>query len=209
MTLPILPEKTIERLSKYRRCLRILINEKKTHVYSHELAKMLNLTAVQVRRDIMLIGHSGTLRKGYDVKKLNDLLGKIIGSTDDINIAIIGLGNLGKAIMDYIQGKSMKLSVHAAFDVNPEKINRLYKGIPCFHINDLQEKAKQLNISLAVITTPADAVQEITDKLIIAGIKGVLNYTTSPLHMPANIYLEEYDMITSLEKVAYFVKSQK
>ncbi len=209
MTLPILPEKTIERLSKYRRCLRILINEKKTHVYSHELAKMLNITPVQVRRDIMLIGHSGTLRKGYDVKKLNDLLGKIIGSTDDINIAIIGLGNLGKAIMDYIQGKSMKLSVHAAFDVNPEKINRLYKGIPCFHINDLEEKAKQLKISLVVITTPADAVQEITDKLIIAGIKGVLNYTTSPLHMPANIYLEEYDMITSLEKVAYFVKSQK
>jgi redox-sensing transcriptional repressor len=208
MTLLTLPEKTIERLSKYRRCLHVIMNEKKTHVYSHELAKMLNLTPVQIRRDIMLIGHSGTLRKGYDVRKLNDLIGKIIESTDEIHIAIIGLGNLGKAIMDYIQGKSMKLSIHAAFDVNPEKTDRLYKGIPCFHINELQDKVKQLNITVAILTTPTEVVQDVADKLIVAGIKGVLNYTTSPLHLPSNIYHEEYDMITSLEKVAYFVKSQ-
>lgn len=202
----ILPQKTIERLSKYRRCLQLLIENKTTYIYSHELAKMLNITSVQVRRDLMLIGHSSTLRRGYDIRKLNDLICRIIESRDNINIAIVGLGNLGKAIMQYIQGKSSKLHVEAAFDINPNKIDKLFNGIQCYNIIDLQENIKKHNISIAVISTPPDIAQEVAEKLTVAGVKGILNYTTKPLNLPSTIFLEEYDMITSLEKIAYFIK---
>jgi len=203
-----LPEKTIERLSKYRRCLQVLIDNKTSFVYSHDLAKMLNVTPVQVRRDIMLIGHSGTLRRGYDVRKLNDLIGKIIESKDNINIAIVGLGNLGKAVMQYIQGKSSKLHVEAAFDTNIDKVDKLFNGVQCYNITDLQENVSKHKITLAIISTPAEVAQDVAEKLVVAGVKGILNYTTRPLNIPKNVFLEEYDMITSLEKIAYFIKSK-
>ena len=85
-----LPEKTIGRLSEYRRSLLNCLAEGKTHIYSHELANLHNITAVQVRRDIMLIGYTGTLRKGYNVKELIDLIGQIIDSEDGINVCVVG-----------------------------------------------------------------------------------------------------------------------
>ncbi|MGM0505488.1 MAG: winged-helix domain-containing protein, partial [Bacteroidota bacterium] len=92
-----LPEKTIGRLSEYRRTLLNCLAKGKTHIYSHELANLHNITAVQVRRDIMLIGYSTTLKKGYDVKALIDVIGDIIDTEDGLNAAVIGIGNLGKA----------------------------------------------------------------------------------------------------------------
>ena len=100
-----LPEKTVERLSKYRRSLLITSAKGKTHIFSHEIANMLHITSVQVRRDLMLIGHSGTLRKGYDVKELIDLIGIILDIEQGINLAVVGLGNLGRSIIGYISGR--------------------------------------------------------------------------------------------------------
>jgi len=94
----------------------------------------------------------------------------------------------------------------AAFDINPEKINRVFDGVPCYHINQLTEIIKQNNISIGIITVPSEQAPEIAESLVLAGIKGILNYTPKPLNVPAYVYLEEYDMITSLEKVAFFAK---
>ncbi len=203
-----LPEKTVERLSEYRRTLLNYLATGKTHIYSHELAQLHNITAVQVRRDIMFIGYSSMQRKGYDVKELIDVIGKIIDSKDGMNVAIVGVGNLGRAITTYFMGKRSKLNIVAAFDVDPGKIDRIFSGVKCYPLNKLTDVAKEMDIHIAILTVPADSAVITAEKLALAGIRGILNFTTIPLNVPSNVFLEEYDMITSLEKVAYFVKKQ-
>jgi redox-sensing transcriptional repressor len=204
-----LPDKTIERLSQYRRNLLITLNSGKEFIFSHEIAQLLHITPVQVRRDIMLIGYNGTLRKGYDVKELIDLIGKIIDTDSGQNVCIMGLGNLGKAILKYFGGKRPKLKIVAAFDVNTDKTGKLYAGIPVFHVEELDEKIKELNISIGIITVPVDKAGDTAELLVKAGISGILNFSSKPLNLPGHVYLEEYDMITSLEKVAYHTKNNK
>jgi redox-sensing transcriptional repressor len=194
-----LPAKTVERLSQYRRTLLIANASGKHHVFSHELAAMLHITSVQVRRDIMLIGYSGTLRQGYDVKELIEIIGKIIDSKEGQKVAVIGIGNLGRAIIGYFSGKRTKLTVVAGFE-------RAYAGVWCYHFDRLTEVIKQENITIAVLTVPAVDAANVGDLLVKAGIKGILNFTPKPINVPSNVHLEEYDIITSLEKLAYFVK---
>lgn len=201
-----LPGKTVERLSEYRRTLLDCLKEKKNFIFSHDLAARLHITAVQVRRDLMLIGYSSVLRKGYDVRELIDTIGKIIDSKESLNVAIIGIGNLGRAVAGYFKGKRSKLNLVASFDNDPQKINKVISGVKCYSYKDLQKMLKELDIRIAILTVPPDFAREIVEDLVRFGIKGILNFTTIPLNVPSEVYLEEYDMITSMEKVAYFVK---
>jgi len=202
----ILPERTVERLSEYRRSLLQCLEEGKTHIYSHELAQLHHNTAVQVRRDIMFIGYTSMQRKGYDVRELFQVIGEILDSEKGLNVAVIGVGNLGKAITTYFIGKRSKLNIIATFDVDRNKIDRVISGVKCYPLNRLREIVESLQISIAILTLPADTATDVSQQLVEAGIKGVLNFTTVPLDLDPDVYLEEYDMITSLEKVAYFVK---
>ena len=201
----LLPEKTVERLSQYRRSLQRVLNEGKTHIYSHEIAKLLHITPVQVRRDIMLIGHSGTLRKGYDIKNLIDLIGEIIDCSHEQKVAIIGVGKLGQALLNYLTESNTKLKISALFDTNKEKIGKAFSGVVCYSIDRLDEILKREKISIAVLTVPPKHAKEVKEKLLAAGILGIINYTPVSLNVEG-AFLEEYDVITSLEKVAYFAK---
>ncbi|WP_320053433.1 redox-sensing transcriptional repressor Rex [uncultured Acetobacteroides sp.] len=203
-----LPEKTIERLSEYRRTLFDCLSNGKTHIYSHELANLHSNTAVQVRRDLMLIGFSSMTKKGYDVKELIDLISKILDSKDGQNVAVLGMGNLGKAITTYFNGKRSKLNIKATFDVDPAKIGTLQSGVMCYSIDDFEEIVKRENITIAVVTASPNAAPLLAPIIEKAGIKGVLSFTSTPISFSDNIYHEAYDMITSLEKVAYFVKER-
>ena len=201
-----LPHKTVERLSQYRRALLLILSKEKTHVFSHEIAQMLHITPVQVRRDLMLIGYSGNLRKGYDIKELIDMIGNIIDTEKGQKVVMIGLGNLGKAIISYFKGKRTKLTIVAAFDINPDKIDRIYDGVPCYNINRIAEIMKKESVTIGIITVPAEQAPAVAETLVHSGIKGILNYSPKPLNVSPYVYLEEYDMITSLEKVAFFAK---
>jgi redox-sensing transcriptional repressor len=203
-----LPEKTVERLSEYRRTLLSYLATGKTHIFSHELAHLHHITAVQVRRDLMFIGYSSIQRKGYDVSELINFIGKILDSKDGMNVAIVGIGNLGRAITTYFMGKRSKLNIVAAFDLDPAKIDRVISGVKCYSIQRIPEILKEMDIHIAILTVPVDHAVETAEKLVVAGIKGILNFTTALLNVPSSVYLEEYDMVTSLEKVAYFVKKQ-
>jgi redox-sensing transcriptional repressor len=203
----MLPERTVERLSEYRRSLLQCLEEGKTHIFSHELAELHHNTAVQVRRDIMFIGYTSMQRKGYDVQELIDVIGGILDSEQGLNVAVIGIGNLGRAITTYFVGKRSRLNIIATFDVDHTKIDRVISGVKCYALNRIKEVVASLDISVAIVTVPADSAPEVCEQLVEAGIKGILNFTTVPLNVPEAVYLDEYDMITSLEKVAYFVKT--
>jgi redox-sensing transcriptional repressor len=201
-----LPGKTVERLSEYRRTLLECLNEKMNFIFSHDLAARLHITAVQVRRDLMLIGYSSVQRKGYDVRELIDKIGTIIDSEVSLNVAIVGIGNLGRAVAGYFKGKRSKLNLVASFDTDPQKVNRVISGVKCYPHEEMEKIIRELDIRIAILTVPADYAREIADEVVRYGVRGILNYTTIPLNVPSWVYLEEYDMITSIEKVAYFVK---
>jgi redox-sensing transcriptional repressor len=202
----ILPGKTVERLSEYRRNLLGYLKSGNEYIFSHELAALLHITAVQVRRDLMLIGYTSVMKKGYDIRELIKTIGNIIDSEKGQNVAVIGLGNFGKAISHYFRGKRSQLNIVAAFDIDPEKVGTDQWGVTCYSMDEMEEIIKDKKISIAILTVPPEHARSIAEDVINFGVKGILNFTTVPLNMPSNVHLEEYDMITSLEKVAYFVK---
>ena len=201
-----IPEKTIERLSVYRRSLLSCHKQGITHVFSHVLAGMHGITAVQVRRDLMLIGFSSDTKKGYDVKVLIEFINSILDSQTVMNVAVIGMGNLGQAITKYFNGKGLKLRIVCSFDVDSDKVGTTIDDIPCYHMEQFEEIVSAMDISIAVISSPTRVAPTLVVPIINAGIKGVLNFTSAPLNFPQGIVAENYDITTILEKVAYFVK---
>lgn len=202
-----LPERTIERLSEYRRMLLECLKQGRTHIYSHELASMHGITAVQVRRDLMLIGFSSDTKKGYDVEVLIEFIGTILDSPDGLNVGIIGMGNLAQAVTHYFNGKRSRLQITAAFDIDPAKVGHTVAGVPCYHMDTFVETAARHNIRVIILTSPSSVAASMVDPITRAGIRGVLNFTSTPLNFPDDIYVEDYDIITLLEKVAYFAKN--
>lgn len=202
----LLPEKTVERLSEYRRSLLSCLADGKTHIFSHELARLHSITAVQVRRDVMFIGYSCSQRKGYDISEMIEVIGKVLDEEKGLNVAIIGVGNLGKAITAYFSGKRSKLNILAGFDIDTERTGKEIAGVRCYHLDELNQIIKKFKISIGIITVPPQHAVYVADLLVKAGIKGILNFTSEPIKVPDGVYLENSDMITSLEKVAYYVK---
>lgn len=203
---PALPEPTIGRLSEYRRTLLLLLNEGRTHVYSHLLAGMHSITAVQVRRDLMLIGFSSDARRGYDVRELIEFIGKILDSESPMNVGIIGMGNLAQALVHYFNGKRSKLRIVAGFDVDPNKVGHQVAEIPCYDIADFGQRVREHDIRVVILSSPSSVAPMMVEPITQAGIKGVLNFTSTPLSFPADVFVEDYDIITLLEKVAFYAK---
>ena len=203
----IIPEKTIERLSEYRRTLLSCQDQGIKHMFSHVLAGIHGITAVQVRRDLMLIGFSSDTKKGYDVDILIEFIDSILDSDTILNVAVIGMGHLGQAITKYFNAKKIKLRINAAFDVDKTKVGETLDGIHCYDMTDFEEIVEKLDVNIVILSCPTKIASELVIPIINAGIKGVLNFTSKPLNFPKGIVVENYDITTLLEKVAYFVKA--
>lgn len=201
-----IPEKTIERLSEYRRTLLACHKQGITHIFSHVLAGIHGITAVQVRRDLMLIGFSSDTKKGYDVEVLIAYISNILDSPTAMNVAVVGMGHLGQAITKYFNSKGLKLRITAAFDIDPEKVGRTIDGIAVYHMDEFEATVEELDISIVIVSSPTGVAPQLVVPIINAGIRGVLNFTSTPLNFPQGIVVENYDITTLLEKVAYFVK---
>lgn len=210
MSLPNnIPEKTIERLSEYRRTLLQCSGQGITHIFSHVLAGIHGITAVQVRRDLMLIGFSSDTKKGYDVEILIGFISSILDNRSVVNIGVIGMGNLGQALTKYFNGRRSKLKIVASFDVEIDKVGHTIDDIPCYHIDSFEQEVERHDIKIVILSSPTGIAAEFVVPIINAGIKGVLNFTSMPLNFPRGIFVENYDITTLLEKVAYFVKESE
>ena len=202
-----LPPRTVERLSKYRRLLEKLMESEENYIFSHQLARMLNLTPVQVRRDLMLVGFSGNHRKGYNINELLELIGHTIDREEGHNIAIVGMGNLGRAVTRFIRKNHSRMNIVASFDIDQSKINDSMEGVPCYNVSKIDHFIKKLGIDIIVLTASSESAQQIVDEVIASGVKGILNFTSAHLVVPKNIYLKDYDIITSLEEIGFFIKN--
>lgn len=203
-----LPKKTVQRLSRYRRLLYKYRYLTDPYIYSHDLARLLNLNPVQVRRDLMLIGSSGNHRKGYNVNELNDNIGNVIDSKGTQNIAIVGVGRLGQALINYVTDQEMNLKVAAVFDIDAQKVGKTFCDIECYDISKLTEIVPNKNISIGIIAVPSEFATSISDILLGSGVEGILNFSSVHLDLPKSIYLKEFDIITTLEEMSYFVRNK-
>ncbi len=201
-------EKKIERIINYRRVLYRLDRQmRKTHVFSHQLASNSGASPAQVRRDLMEIGYTGSPAHGYEIKGLLKSIAEFIDPKEKEGIALVGLGNLGRAIIDYFNGQSSKLEIITVFDKNPDKVDRVVAGCRSYHVKELKNIITKHQIKTAVITVPSSDAQAVANQLLDAGVTGILNYAPIILSLPAGIYIENRDMITTLEKVSYFAKN--
>ncbi len=203
-----LPEKTVERLSQYRR---ILLNYQfldKPFIFSRDLAKMLKINPAHVRRDLMLLGVSGSHSKGYDVQNLINQISLTLECLGIKNACIVGFGHLGRAVLELFAEGGTPINMAAIFDVSAKSINRSFNGIKCYSMEKMDEIISKKNISLAILTTMDDDVDAIKDLLIACGIKGMMNLTSKAIELPANIHLEEFDLKTSLIKLSYYSENK-
>ncbi len=200
-----LPSRTVERLSKYRRLLNKYKDLEEAHIYSHKLAALLNLTPEQVRRDLMLIGLNGNHRKGYNIKALIGMIGNTIDRKEGHQVALVGIGNLGRAVLGFIRKAETKMNIVAAFDIDKNKINTYLSNVPCFDLNEAGKVIQDKNIRIAILTVPPEAAVSTAAMLLQSGIRGILNFTSVHLDVPQDIYLKDYDIITSLEEIGFFI----
>lgn len=204
-----IPKRTIERLIVYRRALAGKAALRVENVFSHELAAMARVTSVQVRRDLMEAGLSGSPSKGYSVERLIDQIGLILDAPNGLNAAVIGVGNMGRALLAYFSGRNSKINIVAAFDNDPTKIDRVIAGCRCYDSVELRAKVKELGIAIGIITVPVDRAQPTVDALSDAGVTGILNFAPVPLRVRPEVHVEQVDIMRALEKVAHFAKQEQ
>jgi redox-sensing transcriptional repressor len=196
--------KTVERLILYRTLLSHSQREIGSKIFSHQLGKLAGVTPAQVRRDLMSVGYAGSPAHGYELDKLLESIGSRIDPREKHEVALVGIGHIGRAILAYFNGRSGLLEITAAFDTDPSKVNRVIQGCRCHPMDELSSVIRSQGIITGIITVPADAAQAVADKLVEAGVRGILNYAPVRLRVPENVYMEDRDMVLAVEKVAYF-----
>ena len=194
--------KTVERLSIYRRLMSMQEIPGEEYVYSHQLAEMISGTAAQVRRDLMEVGVSGHSKRGYQVDHMVAKISAFLDAPEGTDMVLVGVGDLGRAVLGFIKGQSTALRIAGAFDNDPQKIGRLVHGYRCQPVEEMEAVIQSLGVRVAIITTPASGAQEVCDRLVAAGIRGISNFAPTPLQTPAGISVERIDIATILEKVA-------
>jgi len=202
-----LSEKHVARLSVYRRLLQDRPAGSPTEIYSHDLAAMSRSTAAQVRRDLMTIGFTGSPARGYRVDQLVEAIGRTLDAPSGQGAALCGVGNLGRALLDYFTIWRPQLRIVAAFDTDPAKSGRVIHRCRVHPLADLEAVVRAQGISVGVITVPASSAQRVAEMMLAAGVRGFLNFAPTPLHLPADAYVEEMDITTSMGKVAYFARN--
>ena len=201
-------EKTVERLSLYRRILEGMASEGKTSIFSHQLGTLTGGTAAQVRQDLRVLGYSGSAAKGYDIPRLIESIGLFFQGNECHRAVLVGIGNLGRALLAFFAGRSPYMEIQAAFDIETEKTGRVIHGCRCFPIEDLVSIVTKEKICTAIIAVPKQAAQQIADLLVEGGISGILNFAPTRIHVPAGVYVDNIDLTMSVEKVAYFANKK-
>ena len=198
--------KTVSRMSRYRRLLSSLRAEGLESIYSHQLARHAVVSAAQVRRDLMAIGYSGSPNKGYDVDACIASIGNFLDGAARQEVALVGVGNLGRAVLAHFSGESSSVAIIAAFDSDPQLTDTDVHGVRCFAAGRMESLVRDLGIEIAVLTVPGDAAQEAADTLVRAGVKSVISFAPVPLHLAGDIFVEYMDITAALESAAYFAR---
>jgi len=199
-----IPDETIRRLPVYLRGLLTLAEQGKDKVSSSNLAELLGVNASQIRKDFSYFGELGTRGVGYRTGKLTKHIKKILRLDTVHKTALVGVGNLGSAVLAYPGFGTYGFDIAAAFDNDPAKIGKKVGNVTVEDVTKLG-RLKQRGIELAIIAVPRDAAQEIAEKLIAAGVKGILNFSPCYLIVPRKVKVIRIDIGMDLARLPYYM----
>ena len=201
----VIPKATARRLPLYYRYLRMLHDTGKNKVSSTELSEAVQVDSATIRRDFSYFGELGKRGYGYDVENLMNFFAKTLNEDELTNVALIGVGNLGSALLKYKFHQSNSIRVSCAFDVNEDIVGRIVDGIPVYPMEDMMEQIRVQQIEVAILTIPARKAQEVVNKLAEAGVKGILNFTAARLVAPPEVLIQNVDLTNDLQTLIYFL----
>jgi redox-sensing transcriptional repressor len=199
------PKAVVSRLSLYLRELQHLVRDGHETTSSTQLGRLLGFTDAQVRKDLAYFGQFGYPGIGYRCSELIDAIKKILGTNQPWALAIVGLGNLGRALMGYRGFQHQGFRIVAAFDVDPAKIGKSIEGVPVHHLDDCSRIATEHHIRLAIIAVPSPAAQKVADALVAAGIEGILNFAPVTINLPKHVRTIGVDLAIELEQLSFSV----
>lgn len=193
----------VSRLPRYFRYLGELRDEGRDRVSSQELSEIMKVTASQIRQDFNNFGGFGQQGYGYNVGYLYDEIGKILGLDKKHHLVLIGAGNLGQAIANYVNFEKRGFLIDGIFDVNPVLIGKKVRGIQVNSMEDLEQFILEHDIDIGVLAIPKSVAAEVADKLVKCGIKAIWNFAHMDLNMPEDVLVEHVHLSDSLMKLSY------
>ncbi|MCM3576013.1 MULTISPECIES: redox-sensing transcriptional repressor Rex [Mesobacillus] len=201
-----IPQATAKRLPLYYRFLLNLHSSGKQRVSSAELSEAVKVDSATIRRDFSYFGALGKKGYGYNVNYLLTFFRKTLDQDELTKVALIGVGNLGTAFLNYNFSKNNNTKIEIAFDVDPGKVGTKIGDVAVYHMDDLDKVVVEEGIQVAILTVPSAVAQSITDRLVQANIKGILNFTPARLNVPASIRIHHIDLAVELQSLIYFLK---
>ena len=202
------PNVVVSRLSLYLRELQQLVREGRATVSSSQLGKMLGFTDAQVRKDLAYFGHFGHPGIGYRCHDLIAEIRHILGTDRQWTVTMVGVGNMGRALLRYKGFAAQGFRIVAAFDIDPRITDSTIEGVPVHSQQRMAEVVRKQQIQLGMITVPAAQAQEVADALVTAGIAGIVNFAPVTLSLPPEVALVGVDLTTELEQLAFSVANR-
>ena len=206
-----IPRATAKRLSLYYRIFKRFNAEKIEKANSKQIAEAIGIDSATVRRDFSYFGELGRRGFGYDVKKLMNFFADLLNDNSITNVMIVGVGNMGRALLHYRFHERNKMKVVMAFDTDdhPEVGSTTSDGIPIYGISQIKEKIQSGNVRTAILTVPSVKAQEVASILVEAGIKGILCFSPVNLSLPKDVVVQYVDLTSELQTLLYFMRKNE
>jgi len=202
---PEIPRKAIYRLSIYLRCLQRLKSNAIRTVSSDALAKAAGVKPTQLRKDLTYFGQFGTRGLGYDVEQLAAMITDLLGTKRLQPVVLVGVGNLGTALLSYRGFEQEGFEIVAAFDTQLDRRRNKVQQ-PIYGMDKLEEVVRERGVRMAILTVPATAAQEVTNRLVACGIAGILNFAPIMLQVPEEVMVNNFNVAIELENLSYFIQ---
>jgi len=198
--------KLVSRISLYRRVLAGWSEQQQERIFSHQLAELAGVNAALVRRDLMRIGFSGSPARGYDAALLAERLASIFAGPGAQAAVLVGVGHLGRAILAAFAERRARPSIVAAFDRDSSLCDEIVHGCRCHPMALLRPVVRRDSVDVGIVTVPAASAQEVADRLVEAGVRGLLNFAPARLRVPPHVFCEDVDLTAALDKTAFFAR---
>ncbi|NUO19447.1 redox-sensing transcriptional repressor Rex [bacterium] len=199
---------TVKRLSKYYRTLQNALSAEKTTISSDEIGRLNNLTAAQVRKDLSFFGAFGRRGLGYSVVDLHRAISKILGLHRTWNVCLVGVGNIGTALVHFKQFAEQGFMIKVVFDSDPQKVGQMVGEHVVRDFATAKQVIEAENIKIAVVAVPALAAQKVVDQLVDAGIRAILNFAPTSILVPKGVAVRNENMAIEIEALSYALSSK-
>ena len=178
---------TVERLSVYRKVLEELDRDGVENIHSHELAELVGVTPAQLRRDLASFGTFGNISRGYNVYQMSRTISRILGTDETQSVALFGVGDLGRALLSYRGFEERGFHIAVAFDVDGEKVGRVFAGRRCYHVDHLETVLREFDVHMAILASRPEGLQTLVDRVCAAGVHAVLNFVPKRVSVPGRL----------------------